>query len=60
MLKTSNEKANTLEWRELNLKLTKLCLEKYKLTGDEDYLEWTKIFGEWSRKIKNNYLDKLK
>lgn len=56
MIQNSSEKANTLAWRELNLKLTKWCLEKYKLTEDEEYLEQAKIFGKWSKLIKEKYL----
>ena len=56
MIQNSNERANTLEWREQNLKLTKWCLEKYQTTNDKEWLDWAKVFGEWSAKIKKNYL----
>lgn len=55
-LKNSEEQQYNLWWREYNLKLTKWCLERYQGTQDQMYLDWGKIFGEWSRKIKNDYL----
>ena len=55
-LRNSSERANTLEWREMNLKLAKYCLERYKETKNKVFYEWAKVFGEWSLKIKQNYL----
>ena len=55
-LNNSSDRANTLEWRELNLKLTKYLLERYRETKDEFYYDWAKVFGEWSAKIKKEWL----
>lgn len=55
-LKTSSDIANTLEWRTMNLEITKWCLEKYRQTNENFYLEQSKIFGNWSKLIKEKYL----
>lgn len=59
-LQNSSEQASNLEWRAMNLEVTKWCLEKYRQTKDEFDYEQAKIFGEWSAKIKKEYIDKLK
>lgn len=56
-LKTSSDRANTLEWREFNLKLTKYLLERYRETQDEFYYQQAKIFGNWAKLIKEKYLN---
>lgn len=55
-LRTSSEREHTLWWREFNLQLTKYLLERYKETKDEFYYQQAKIFGEWSKLIKEKYL----
>lgn len=55
-LENSSNMANTLEWREFNLKLTKYLLERYRETQDEFYYQQAKIFGEWAKLIKEKYL----
>lgn len=55
-LKSSDEIANTLEWREYNLQLTKYLLERYRETQDEFYYQQAKIFGEWAKLIREKYL----
>ena len=34
------------------LRLMKHCLLRFKETGDEDYFNWAKVFGDWSKKYK--------
>jgi ribosome biogenesis protein Tsr3 len=58
-IKNSSELQSNITWREDMLKLTKHCLEKYKETGQQFYLDYAKIFGEWSSKIKKNWIDTL-
>ena len=52
----SDQQKDNLWWREYNLQLTKWCLEKYKETQNEEYYNWAKVFGEWSKLIKEKYL----
>ena len=55
-LKNSREQQFNIWWREFNLKLTKHCLEKYKETRLEFYLDNAKFFGQLSKTIKEKYL----
>lgn len=55
-LTNSDEYTSDLRWRELNLKLAKHCLERYRDTNEQFYLDNSKVFMEWSDKIKENYL----
>ena len=56
MIQNAQEKFYDMQWRKINLEVMKWCLEKYKETQDEFYYQQAKNFGEWSVKIKKNYL----
>ncbi len=52
MFNNIEQKNSTKWWRLQNMELMKLCLERYKETKEEFYLENAKQFAEWSRKFK--------
>ena len=59
MLNNSWERRSLLDQIENDLIVMKKCLEIYKDTKDERFVEWAKEFGQWSKKHKAQ-LEKLK
>lgn len=51
-LNHSRQKLDTMKWLNTNLHLAKICLEKYKETKDEEYLNHYENFKQWIDKIK--------
>ena len=58
MLKNAYTKSISHDLRIYQMNLMKYCLERYKETKDEDYWEWARKFGEWSKYYKKE-IEKL-
>jgi hypothetical protein len=48
-----------LWWKEQNLILAKFCIKKYQETKEEIFLEYYKIFNDWSILINQQYLTNI-
>ena len=52
MFNNIEQKKYSTDARIMNMRVMKWCLERYKQTLDEDYFNWAKVFGDWSKKYK--------
>lgn len=58
MFKNLETKKSLLETRLINMEVMKWCLKKYQETQDDEYFNWAKTFGQWSKLYKQQ-LDEL-
>ncbi len=52
MFNNIEQKNDLTRTRVVNMQVMKHCLLRFKETGDEDYFNWAKVFGDWSKKYK--------
>lgn len=59
MFKNSYKKSLLHDYRIINMKVMQMCLIRYNETQDEEYWEWAKVFGDWSKLYKKQ-IEELK
>lgn len=59
MIQHAHKKAILIEDRIINMKVMEYCLKRYQETKQEEFWEWAKIFGDWSKNYKKQ-IEELK